>query len=193
MEDKEIQLINLAQKGDMRAFEQLIYKYDRIVLNIAYSYRADQEDAKDIYQEVFMRVFRSLKNFQFKSEFSTWLYRIAANVCINYKNDRYRNLKDSIDKNIYEDSQDSVSFADTIQGYERSDRSLLNSELKDYLNQALDQLPAQQKMAFTLKFYDELKIKDISEIMNCAEGTIKRYIFNATNKVKEYLSKAYSN
>jgi RNA polymerase sigma-70 factor (ECF subfamily) len=76
------QLIINAQKGDMAAFEELVYRYDRHVMNIAKSFRNNDDDAKDIYQEVFLRVYRGLKNFQFKSEFSTWLYRIK--LCVYY-------------------------------------------------------------------------------------------------------------
>ena len=82
---EDYKLIKNAQDGDMGAFEQLLYRYDRHVLNIAYSFRNNEDDAKDIYQEVFIRVHKGLKNFQFKSEFSTWLYRITTNVCISFK------------------------------------------------------------------------------------------------------------
>ena len=75
MNTSDTQLILKAQQGDMSAFEELVYRYDRQVLNIAKSFRNSDDDAKDIYQEVFIRVFRGIKNFQFKSEFSTWLFQ----------------------------------------------------------------------------------------------------------------------
>ncbi len=79
------QLILNAQNGDVLAFEELIYRYDKIVLRIALKYTGDSDDAKDIYQEVFIKVYNGLSNFQFKSEFSTWLFRIASNTCITFK------------------------------------------------------------------------------------------------------------
>ena len=75
----EKELIILAQKGDNAAFEQLVYLYDRKVLSLALKYIKDEDFAKDIYQEVFIRVYKGLKNFRFKSEFSTWLFRITTN------------------------------------------------------------------------------------------------------------------
>ena len=85
MEIPEKELIIKAQQGDQIAFEELIYNYDRSVLSIAMKYVGDSDDAKDIYQEVFIRVFRGLKKFEFRSEFSTWLFRITTNVCLTYK------------------------------------------------------------------------------------------------------------
>ena len=85
MTSQESYLILNAQKGDSAAFEELIYRYDKNVLSIALRFVKNNDDAKDIYQEVFLRVFRGLKNFKFKSEFSTWLYRITTNVCLTYK------------------------------------------------------------------------------------------------------------
>jgi RNA polymerase sigma-70 factor (ECF subfamily) len=79
------ELIIGAQSGDVSAFEQLVYRYDKLVLKIAISYTGDADVAKDIYQEVFIKVFKGIKNFQFRSEFSTWLFRITSNVCISYK------------------------------------------------------------------------------------------------------------
>ncbi len=80
MTQQETELIISAQNGNITAFEQLIYNYDKKVLSLALKYVGNQEDARDIYQDVFIRVFKGLKNFQFKSEFSTWLYRIVTNV-----------------------------------------------------------------------------------------------------------------
>jgi len=179
------QLILNAQKGDMAAFEELVYRYDRHVLNIAKSFRNDDDDAKDIYQEVFIRVFRGLKNFQFKSEFSTWLYRITTNVCISYQ--RKKKNHDSIDREIGSDDDDNTTFAENIKSDSITDNLAVGSDLSKYINKALETLPPQQKMAFTLKFYQEYKIKEIAEIMQCNEGTIKRYLFTATNKMREQL------
>ncbi|KAA0265362.1 MAG: sigma-70 family RNA polymerase sigma factor, partial [Chlorobiota bacterium] len=77
-------LIEMAAKGDRSAFESLVKKYDRKVISLALKYTRSEEDAKDIYQEVFLRVWKSLPGFGFKSEFSTWLFRIATNVCLTY-------------------------------------------------------------------------------------------------------------
>lgn len=171
----------------MGAFEQLLYRYDRHVLNIAYSFRNSEDDAKDIYQEVFIRVYRGLKNFQFRSEFSTWLYRITTNVCISYKRKEDRHNMDSLDASVFEEDESSVKLSDLIEGESSTDDLAIGSDYSKYINRALDTLPSQQKMAFTLKYYQGYKVKEIAEMMQCAEGTIKRYLFNAVNKMREQL------
>ena len=169
----------------MTAFEELVYRYDKHVLNIARSFRNSDDDAKDIYQEVFLRVFRGLKNFQFKSEFSTWLFRITTNVCITFHS--RKKTHDSIGREIGFDDDDKTTVADTLSSEDKTDNAAIGSDLSKHITKALDTLPPQQKMAFTLKFYHEYKIKEIAEIMQCTEGTVKRYLFTATNKMRERL------
>lgn len=171
----------------MAAFEELVYKYDRHVLNIAKSFRNNEDDAKDIYQEVFMRVFRGLNNFQFKSEFSTWLYRITTNVCITYQERKKQHRLESIDKEFGSDEDSMTTLAENLPGDNRSDNTAVGSDISKHVNRALDTLPAQQKMVFTLKYYEEYKIREIADMMQCTEGTVKRYLFTATNKMREKL------
>lgn len=181
-------LIKKAQAGDMGAFEQLLHKYDRHVLNIATSFRNNEDDAKDIYQEVFIRVFNGLKSFEYRSEFSTWLYRITTNVCISYKSKKQRHYAESLDRNIGQDDESRTSLSDTIAGSDKTNKPIENSELGNQIYKALETLPTQQKLAFTLKHYQGHKIKEIAQMMGCKEGTIKRYLFTATNKMKEKLA-----
>ncbi len=180
-------LIKRAQRGDMTAFELLLYRYDRHVLNIAYSFRNNEDDAKDIYQEVFLRVYKGLKNFQFRSEFSTWLYRIATNVCITYQRQKKRHAHESIDRQLTNNPDDSLTGADILEGDSITDEKAMGADISDHINEALQQLPPQQKLAFTLKYFQEYKIREIAEMMNCAEGTVKRYLFNASSKMREQL------
>ncbi len=179
------QLIINAQKGDMSSFEELVYRYDRHVLNIAKSFRNSDEDAKDIYQEVFMRVFRGLKNFQFKSEFTTWLFRITTNVCITHQS-RRKNY-DSIHREISHEDDDVRTLGDTLTDNKSADELTLGSEISRYINKAVNELPPQQKMVFTLKYFEEYKIREIAEIMQCTEGAVKRYLFTATHKMRDRL------
>ncbi|MFZ1291144.1 MAG: RNA polymerase sigma factor [Melioribacteraceae bacterium] len=180
------QLISRAQKGDNIAFEQLVMKYDRIVLNIAYGYRNSKEDAQDIYQEVFLRVYRGLKNFQSRSQFSTWLYRITVNVCIEYKRKVKNYINQSLNK--FDDENDNnFSFESNLDSGERIDQYIVDNERNNFIKSEIDKLPKQLKMAFTLKYYQGLKIKEISSLMNCSEGTIKGYLFTSSKKLREKL------
>lgn len=187
MSKENYEIIKKAQSGDMQAFESLLKIYDRQVMNIAYSFRNSEEDARDIYQEVFLRVFRSLKGFKFNSEFSTWLFRITTNVCITYQRRKTRHVHDSLDREISKDENETTKLSDTITGNDATDNYALSMELSEHIRSAVDELPPQQKLAFTLKHYEGYKIREISDMLNCAEGTVKRYLFTATNKLREKL------
>ncbi len=182
----DIQLINRAKKGDNKAFEELVIRYDRFVLNIAYSYRNDKDDADDIYQEVFMRVYKGLKNFQERSKFSTWLYRITINVCLEFK--RKAKVRDHEPLNNFDDeNENTFSYASIIDSGEKTDQGVLDNETSRLIKCELEKLPKQLKMAFTLKYYQGFKIKEISEMMNCTEGTIKSYLFTSSRKLRANL------
>lgn len=176
------QLVEKIKKGDNFAFEQLVLKYDRLVLNIAYSYRNDKDDADDIYQEVFIRVYRGLKNFQSRSKFSTWLYRITVNVCIEYKRKQKVHSHDSMINNEGENILENVLESD-----EDTSKTIVKNETSSLIKKEVHKLPKQLRMAFTLKYYQGLKIKEIAEMMNCTEGTVKSYLFNSSRKLREKL------
>ena len=191
MSQDDNRLIKQAQKGNQKAFEELILRYDKHVLSIAASFRNNEEDAKDIYQEVFLRVYKGLKNFQFRSEFSTWLYRITTNVCITYKSKTDRHHHDSLDREIGRDEDETTKLSDFIAGEDQADNMAVGSDISGYINSALNTLPNQQRMAFTLKFYEGYKIREIGDMMNCTDGTVKRYLFTATNKMREKLGNVF--
>ena len=187
MTQEENNLIIAAQNGDKTAFEELIYRYDKNVLGIAYSYIGNNEDAKDIYQEVFLRVYKGIKKFEFRSEFSTWLYRVTTNVCLTYRSQKKKFAYSSLDEEINDEDGEQRSLADTIADGGSSDERALGSEISEHIDNGLEKLSPQQRMVFTLKHYKGYKIKEISTIMNCTEGTVKNYLFFATQKMREYL------
>ncbi|MGE5365127.1 MAG: RNA polymerase sigma factor [Bacteroidota bacterium] len=189
MTETEQNLINSAIRGDMDAFEQLIYKYDKHVLSIAYGYRINAEDAKDIYQEVFIRVLKGLSSFEFKSEFSTWLYRITVNVCLTYVSRRKKQaVYASIDEAAGDDEeQTGFRLPDELTDCNTADEILIGKETSRSIHRALETLSPQQKMVFTLKHLKDHKIKEIAEIMQCNEGTVKKYLFTAVHKLRDKL------
>ena len=85
MPEDDYALIRQAREGNIVAFEELVYRYDKQVLSIATNFMGNREDAKDIYQEVFLRVYRALPRFEFRSSFSTWLHKIVTNVCLTQR------------------------------------------------------------------------------------------------------------
>jgi RNA polymerase sigma-70 factor (ECF subfamily) len=191
MTQEENNLIIAAQKGDRTAFEKLIYRYDKNVLGIAYSFISNNEDAKDIYQEVFLRVFKGIKKFEFRSEFSTWLYRITANVCLTYQSQKKKYAYTSLNDDAEEEEGNPRSLANTLTDGETPDSGVVNSEISEQINRGIDKLSPQQRLVFTLKHYKGYKIKEIATIMNCSDGTIKNYLFMATQRMREHLKVYY--
>ncbi len=191
MTKEETDLIQRAQRGDKAAFEQLIYQYDKKVLGMAYSFINNYDDAKDIYQEVFLRVYKGLKKFEFRSEFSTWLYRITTNVCITYRSQKKKHAFSSIDEGIEEQDGEISPLAELIPGDNETDERTLKTEIKERIDKALKKLSPQQTLVFTLKHFGGHKIREIASMMNCTEGTVKNYLFIATQKMREQLKGYY--
>lgn len=185
----DTELINKVQNGDESAFNELVCRYDRSVLSLALKYVNDKDDAKDIYQEVFLRVFRGLKKFQFKSEFSTWLYRITTNVCLTFISTGKKKNMMKFDNDMETETIDNITGADARNN--SPEEFLLRSEISSTINEALEKLSPKQKMIFILKHFEGYKIREISQILNSSEGTIKKYLFEANHKLRGYLRKLY--
>jgi len=188
----DIELIHQAKQGNENAFEQLVYRYDRIVLSIALKYTGNTDDAKDLYQEVFIRAYRGISNFQFRSEFSSWLYRIAVNVCLSYKSRSKEHLKVSINEEV--DDTDFTKNVSEQLVYEGSspEEAAAENELTEIVDAALETLSPRQKMTFVLKHYEGYKIREIAEMLNCKEGTVKKYLFDAIKNLRKKLSGIYA-
>jgi RNA polymerase sigma-70 factor (ECF subfamily) len=181
----DLDLIQRAKQGDMGAFEQLVFRYDKQVLTIAARYVQSSEDAKDIYQEVFLRVYRSLPRFQLRSQFSTWLFRITTNVCLSHRSRRKRHVHTSLSQDA--DDGHGGELAEAIAEPRATDRHTERTDMALHISQALELLSSKQKMVFTLKYYDGYKIREIAEMLGLAEGTVKRYLFAATKKIRHSL------
>ncbi len=187
----EKDLILKAKNGDAMAFEKLVHRYDRQVFSMAAHYVSNAEDAKDIYQEVFLRVYRALPKFEFRSEFSTWLFRITTNVCLTHRTRRGKHQHASLRAGEGEDDDTSHHAAHVAREDRQADEAILRGELGASINRALDVLSAKERMVFTLRHFDGLKLREIADVMNIVEGTVKKYLYTATQKVrkelKEYL------
>ena len=171
------------------AFESLVKVYDRQVLQLAYNMVNNTQDAEDIYQEVLVRIYKNLHRFEFKSEFSTWLYRVVVNYCINFNKKRRRLKAYSIDKEFQNGDE---NWKKTVKSEEQNpEESFLNVELSREIETALQQLSPKQKTVFILRHYHGHKLKKIAEILKCSEGTVKNYLFRATQKMQRQL-KEYS-
>lgn len=183
----ETELIMQAQRGNMDAFEQLVQRHDKKVFTIAAGYVHSADDAKDIYQEVFLRVYKGLPKFKYKSEFSTWIYRITTNVCLSHRSRRKRNLHTSLDQNVSDEDGQPHPLKDTLSDNVSADQHTHNAEITLRVEQALKTLSPRQRMVFTMRHYEGYKLKEIAEMMKCREGTVKKYLFEATARLRKQL------
>jgi RNA polymerase sigma-70 factor (ECF subfamily) len=187
MTGSETELIMQAQRGNMSAFEQLVQRHDKRVLTIAAGYVHSADDAKDIYQEVFLRVYKGLPKFQYKSEFSTWIYRITTNVCLSHRSRRNRNSHTSLDQSINDEDGQPHALKDTLFDTAATDQQTHDAEIALRVEQALKTLSPRQRMVFTMKHYEGYKLREIAEMMKCNEGTVKKYLFEATARLRKQL------
>jgi RNA polymerase sigma-70 factor, ECF subfamily len=187
MTGSETELIMQAQRGDMNAFEQLVQRHDKRVFTIAAGYVHSADDAKDIYQEVFLRVYKGLPKFQYKSEFSTWIYRITTNVCLSHRSRRNRNPNTSLDQSVNDEDGHPHALKDTLSDTAAADQQTYDAEIALRVEQALKTLSPRQRMVFTLKHYEGYKLKEIAEMMKCSDGTVKKYLFEATARLRKQL------
>ena len=187
---EDLTLIEQVKAGNLAAFEQLADRYDRQVFSIIARYVQNADDAKDLFQEVLIRIFRGLPKFQHRSEFSTWLFRVTTNVCLSH---RFKNKKQYV---VATAEKLNVVNADTQSGTLpygiTPDRQLEQKELSQHVRHALDKLPPKQRLVFTMKYLEGYKIREISEMLRYCEGTVKRYLFNAMRTVRDDLKLLHS-
>jgi RNA polymerase sigma-70 factor (ECF subfamily) len=189
MEQQETNLIKRAQGGDTRAFDTLVRLHDRRILQITYSMLNNLQDAQDVYQETFLRAFSKLGTYRYESRFSTWLGRIAINLSINRRKQRKRRQWFSLDEKT--DAQLHFEMETNHRDLHTTETIVAKNELYEQIQNSLGVLSEQQRAAFTLKHLHGYKITEISEMMNCAEGTVKNYLFRATQKLKKKLMPYY--
>jgi len=180
----ETALIRAAQQGDHAAFEQLVRAYDQSVLRLAMNLLRSTEDAHDVYQEAFLRVFRNLQNFRFDCSFHTWLYRIVTNLCLDHMRKRKVRREES---SQVEGLDGPVDRMDTFQE-SRADgdpqRSLFSGELRQGIKKALSELTVRERMVFELRHYQGMKLRDIGETLGTTEEAAKNCLFRATQKMR---------
>jgi RNA polymerase sigma-70 factor (ECF subfamily) len=168
-------LIRHAQQGDMDAFRKLVERYQSKTLWIAYQMVGNYEEARDISQEVFIRVYRSLAKFNLSSNFYTWLYRIIINLCIDYLRRQKHNSK-------------AISLEDVgeVKGTDiNAEQYLERKELSQEANAVLNQLPVQYRLIIILRDIEGFSCKEIEQIVGCNHNTVRWRLFRARQIFKE--------
>lgn len=185
MKINELYLIEKSKRGDINAFEKLIKDYKKIAYNIAFKVLGNVQDAEDMSQEALIKVFRSIKDFNMKSTFKVWMYRIVVNTCIDFKRKKVVDIV-SIDEeldmgkseNIHREITDNSNNPDIV--FQR------NHTMK-IINNALDKMDEDFKMIIILRDIQGFSYAEISEILSCNLGTVKSRLNRARKSLKDMI------
>lgn len=183
-------LVRQAQAGDRLAFDQLVRRYDRDVLRLALNLVHRPEDARDIYQESFLRVYRNLHRFRFECSFYTWLYRITTNVALDYLRRRTSHREDQAPVLPDENESTTRDFFDRqpeLSARSNPEKSLLGRELGERIQEAMKALSPRERTVFEMKHYQGLRLRAIGDLLGTSEETVKNSLFRATRKLRASL------
>jgi len=182
-------LVERVQRGDKKAFDILVAKYQHKIVKLISRYIRDQSEVLDVAQDAFIKAYRALPKFRGESAFYTWLYRIAINTAKNYLVAQGRRLPDS---DVEIDVAEQFEGASELRDYATPERLLLKDEIEKTVFDVIDQLPEDLRTAITLRELEGLSYEEIAEAMGCPIGTVRSRIFRAReaihNKLKPLLS-----
>ena len=174
------QLVARVQKGDSRAFDLLVLKYQHRIFGLISRYVRDADEVQDVAQEAFIKAYRALPRFRGESAFYTWLYRIAINTAKNYLVARSRRPPGS---DVEIEDAEYYASGEALHEIETPENALFGAELKLVVERAIRELPEDLRTAVTLREFDGLSYEDIAEIMECPVGTVRSRIFRAREAI----------
>jgi RNA polymerase sigma-70 factor (ECF subfamily) len=184
-------LVAEAQAGSRAAFEELVRRFDRDVLRLALNLMKRPEDARDVYQEAFLKVYRNLHRFRFECSFYTWLYRIVTNVCLDHLRRRQARPEDQAPEMSSGQHEEGITDFFERQREHRPtldpERALMGQEIKARLARAMERLSHRERIVFEMKHYQGLKLRAIGDVLGTTEETVKNSLFRATRKLRNEL------
>ena len=176
--DDDRTLVDAALSGSREAFDELVLRHQRHVYQLCYRFTGNHEEASDLAQDVFIRAYRGLAGFKRQASFSTWLYRIGVNVCLNQIGSRANSRMVALEN------------ADRIDAHaERADVALAREEQAAEVRAAIRRLPPKQRAALILRAYHELPHDEIAKILGSSVGAVKANFFHALANLKKLLQK----
>lgn len=179
MNQEETEMISRCQKGDQEALKQIFDKYHKKVYRISYGVVRQREEALDIVQEVFIKLFHSIKNFKGRSQFYTYLYRMTMNTAIDHARKAGKQFFSSLDQE--------GSFEPPDELEKGPERVLLQKELEERVKWAMSKLPAEQKAALVFRDVEGLSYQEMAEAMGCSIGTVMSRLHYGRKRIQELL------
>jgi RNA polymerase sigma-70 factor, ECF subfamily len=186
---QDLELVRLAQGGDLRAFDALVTKYRARIYSMTYHLVQNETDAWDLSQEAFIKAWRALASFKGESSFYTWLYRIAHNCGYDWLRKRKVQSAGEFDDNRVDHQPDPTAEA-VPHGFVRPDKAMANAELGVRIRAAVDQLSPDHRSAILLREVEGLAYDEIAKVMNSSIGTVMSRLFYARKKLQELLKDA---
>jgi RNA polymerase sigma-70 factor (ECF subfamily) len=180
---RDEELVALCQQGQGEYFEQLVRRYMEKAFHIAFDFTRNAETAKDLSQDAFLRAFSNIRQFDGRSSFYTWFYRIVVNLCLDHARRSGRVAWESLD-NLSETTGESPQLADTSF---LPEQEAIAGEAKRRANQTLETMPNKQRTAFLLRNHQGLSIADIAKVMKTTEGTVRVYLHRAVAALRQSL------
>lgn len=175
-------LVERAQRGEKKAFELLVSKYQRKLARLLSRFIKDPTEVEDVAQEAFIKAYRALPSFRGDSAFYTWLYRIGINTAKNYLVANGRRATVSL--NIGgDDGEDLPDFGEQIPDFNTPDTELMNRQIVDAVNRVVDKLPEELRTAISLREMEGMSYEDIAQVMGCPIGTVRSRIFRAREAI----------
>jgi RNA polymerase sigma-70 factor (ECF subfamily) len=181
---EEAELIRAVQRGDQSAFEALVRSYDQSVLGLAMNLLRSPEDARDAYQEAFLRVYKNIHSFRFDCSFYTWLYRIVTNICLDHLRKRKIRKEEPAKVETTEGPLDRTYNVEEDRASGDPERCLWNRQLSSRIYEALEQLTPRERLVFELRHYQGMRLRAIGEILDTTEEAAKNCLFRATQKMR---------
>jgi len=184
--DQDQDLVGRSQEGDTRAFDELVRKYTPKLYGLVYNMTSNREDTADLLQDIFAKAYRSLRRFQGKSTFYTWIYSISVNMTLNFlkKRGRYTKLSlDDVDAGIHNDPE----FIRMTSGGNSPLREVNIHELQKRLNESMQKLSQDHRTVVTLYDIQGMQHSEISKILGVSEGTVRSRLFYAHRQLQAYL------
>ena len=182
--EADLALVRRAKRGDYRAFDLLVLKYQSRLVSIAFKYVKEIQLAEDISQEAFIKAYKAIDSFREESAFYTWLYRITANTAKNYLVYKGRRRESSISELSTLENEEQL----VIVSHDSPDEMLLAQELRNTLFNALSSLPEDTRTALSLREFEGLNYEEIANIMNCPVGTVRSRIFRGREALEDLIS-----
>jgi RNA polymerase sigma-70 factor (ECF subfamily) len=192
VEREERTLVMEAQDGNRAAFEELMRRFDREVLRIALHLMKRPEDAGDVYQEAFLKVYRNLHRFRSECSFRTWLYRIVTNVCVDHlRRKRTHREEQASDIHVERQGEGTGDFFEFQREYRPTfdpERQLAGQEIRNRIARAMHRLSPRERMVFWLRHHQGLKIRAIGNTLGSSEESAKNWLYRGTHKMRRELA-----